>query len=65
MAKSTKIKSTKKRVKVGTLAKTDTKLSKKEMTRVKGGLLPFIGQSNIQDGTSNIQDGTSNTILKK
>jgi hypothetical protein len=65
MGKNTKTKSANKRVKVRTLAKTESKLSKKEMTRVKGGLLPYLEQDNIRDGTSNIQDGTSNTIVKK
>ena len=60
MAKS----KTKKRVKVEHLAATRTGLSKGEMKKVKGGLLPLIEQDNIR-GSSNITDGTSNTIVKK
>lgn len=64
MTKSNKTKSPRKGVKLRSLPKTESKLSGKEMKRVKGGLLPYIEQDNVR-GSTNIQDGTSNTILRK
>ena len=64
MSKSSKTRGAKKRVKMQTLTKAESKLSRREMSKVKGGLLPYVEQDNLR-GSSNITDGTSNTIVKK
>jgi hypothetical protein len=56
---TTKLKSTKRRVKVQEIPKPTKTLTGKEKKKVKGGLSPYIEQDNLRK--PNITDGTSNT----
>jgi hypothetical protein len=60
---TTKLKSTKRNIKVQELPKKAKTLTRKEQQKIKGGLLPYIEQDNVIKPT-NIKDGTSNTIMK-
>ncbi|HKO96487.1 MAG TPA: hypothetical protein VJU86_05830 [Pyrinomonadaceae bacterium] len=69
-----KSKSTKSRTSLKDISTKTKTLSSGDKKKIKGGLLPYIEQDNlntsrgtksITDGTSNITDGTSNTIKSK
>lgn len=60
----TKLKSTRRRVKVQEIPKKTETLTDKQKKKIKGGLLPHIEQDNVYR-SPNIKDGNSNPILNK
>jgi hypothetical protein len=65
MPRKQETKSSKRRTQVKDLSENGRELSKREQKKVKGGLLPYIEQDNVQHKPINVQDGTSNTLTIK